>query len=145
MDPYSFILYVSQATDALDQSAQIALREKAILNAHIKDITGVLVYRKGFFMQYIEGQEQAVHELFSKLRGNDRHFNVRILSQGAVEARLFFDWTIRRVLGENPRPSSQSLIDLFETVLSSKQTSVNEVNAVLKRFWKNSEVLEINA
>jgi len=145
MEHFSFLLYVSQATDALDQSAQIALQEKALLNAHIEGITGVLVYRTGFFMQYIEGHEQAVHDLFRKLRGNDRHFNVRILSQGVIDSRLFLDWTIRWVNDKNPRPSSQSLIDLFETVLSSRQTSLNEVDAVLKRFWKNSEIVKIHA
>ena len=144
MTELSFLLYVSQATDSLSEEAQTALREKTLLYGQRENVTGVLVYRKGFFMQYLEGHEEELLDLFQKLRGNPRHFNVRVLSRGTLDKRLFNDWSVRWVNQDNSGPSSQSLIDLFETVLSPRgSTSTNEISAVLRRFWKNSEVLDL--
>jgi hypothetical protein len=127
----------------VQEEALLALREKAMLNSRRPGITGVLIYRKGFFMQYIEGKESAVLDLYRQLRGTELHFNVRVLSHGPLQNRLFDNWSIRWVLDNEPGPSSESLIDLFETVLSSKSISTNEISAVLRRFWKNSQILEL--
>jgi hypothetical protein len=143
MDPLTFLLYVSQSTDSLENETQRALREKALLNAGRTGVTGILFYRRGFFMQYLEGPEQVVLDLFRELRGTNRHHNVRVLSRGPLESRLFTDWTVRWVNDEETGPSSESLIDLFETVLSSKTVSPNEISAILKRFGKNSKAIDL--
>ncbi len=142
MSEISFLLYVSQATNTLNEEAQAVLREKALLNTNLHSITGILVFRKGYFMQYIEGRESEVLELFRQLRATGRHFNVRVLSRGTIKQRLFRDWSVRWVIGNEPGPSSESLIDVFETVLSSKVITSNEISAVLRRFSKNSEAFE---
>lgn len=143
MSEICFLLYVSQATDSVNEDAIEVLREKALLNTNLNGITGILVYRKGFFMQYIEGTENQVIDLFRQLRGTGRHFNVRVLSRGVLAKRLFDNWSVRWVMGEEPGPSSESLIDVFETVLASKVITTNEISAVLRRFAKNSELVEL--
>lgn len=144
MTELNFLLYVSQATDSLSDEAQAGLREKAMLYSQKENVTGVLVYRKGFFMQYIEGQETELLDLFQKLRGTPRHFNVRVLSRGVLDQRLFNNWSVRWVSQDDSGPSSQSLIDLFETVLSPRGgPGSNEISAILRRFWKNSEVMDM--
>ncbi len=144
MENLTFLLYASQALNTLEESARLALEKKSQLYTDLKEITGVLVYRQGFFMQYLEGHETSVLDLFRKLRGNEHHYNVRVLSRGLIDKRLFPNWTMRIVKDQRSVPSSQSLIDLFETVLSQKSQSSNEINLVLNRFWKDSEILHLN-
>lgn len=144
MEPLSFLLYASQAIDSLEERARLALENKAKLHINLGGITGVLVYRQGFFMQYLEGHESHVLEFFRKLRGNENHFNVRVLSRGNIQNRLFPNWSIRIVPDSNRTPSSQSLIDLFETILTPKSMPPNEINLILNKFWKDSEILHLN-
>jgi hypothetical protein len=103
-----------------------------------EDVTGVLVYRHGYFMQYLEGHELSVSDLFRKIRGNINHYNVRVLSQGSLPHRRFSDWTIKVVSLNGPSPSSESLIELFETVLLTKSSSESEIDAILRKFCKDS-------
>lgn len=140
MEQSFFLLYVSQAKDSLDRELQKNLADESISVAQSKGTTGVLIYRNGFFMQYIEGNELNVFEVFRWLRGASYHFNVRVLSQGHLENRIFKDLTFRLVAGQEAIPSSSSLIDLLETVLSSRSVTSGELQAVLRRFWRNSEV-----
>lgn len=144
MSKLTFLLYASQALNSLEENARLSLEKKSALYSDIKDITGVLVYRQGFFMQYLEGQESSVLDIFRKLRGHEHHFNVKVLSRGLIDRRLFSNWTMRVVKNHQATPSSQSLIDLFETVLSQNTQTSNEINLVLNRFWKDSEILHLN-
>lgn len=141
----SFLLYVSQATTPLEKETHLALREKAVLQASQEGITGLLLFRQGFFLQYLEGTGPTLHELFRQIRGTYRHFNVRILSEGSLQERLFSDWSARWVKTSPHSVSSQALIELFETVLETKNPSKNEIDAILRRFGKGSIPLPMAA
>ncbi|MEY4616303.1 MAG: hypothetical protein RJB66_1263 [Pseudomonadota bacterium] len=144
MNPVSFLLYVSQATTLLDEETHLACLEKAVLRSVHAGVTGQLLFRHGFFMQYLEGTEATVHDLFRHIRGTYRHFNVRILSEGTVDERLFTDWSAHWVREPSQTVSSQGLIDLFETVLTTKNPTKNELNAILRRFGQDSIPMPLN-
>lgn len=144
MELVRFLLYVSQVMGSVDEEAKDVLREKALINSSHQNVTGLLVYRKGFFMQYLEGPDGVVKNLFRQLRCTRCHHNVRLLTGGHFKERLFNNWTVRWVTTDEAIPSSESLIDLFETVLTSKAASIDELNAILRRFGKNSQqVMEL--
>ena len=145
MDALSFMLFVSQANRSRfgHSSDWISPEEASFLSPNDKSITGILLYRKGFYMQYWEGFESRLFEIYQHLRSHGQHCNVRILSSGALNSRLYEVWSARWVHHHDTKngPSSESLIDLFETVLSASNTSHSEVSAVLKHFGKNSQSL----
>jgi len=145
MDSVSFLLYVSQApkSSSTEEDAEV-LRRKIRDTRPPHEVTGILIYRRGYFMQYLEGHNTDVSELFWKLRGNVNHYNVRVLSQGVAKERRFSDWSIKHVSTNHITPSSESLIDLFETVLMSKAEVEWEIDAIIKRFCKDSVLLVIN-
>lgn len=145
MDSVNFLLYVSQAPkSSSDEEDTEILRRKVKDNRPPREVTGILIYRRGYFMQYLEGHNTSVSELFWRLRGNDNHYNVRVLSQGVTRGRRFSDWSIKHVSVDHVTPSSESLIDLFETVLMSKAEVEWEIDAIIKRFCKDSVLLVIN-
>lgn len=45
-----------------------------------------------FFLQLLEGPENAVKELFEVISKDTRHYEIKVLSQGPVEERVFIDW-----------------------------------------------------
>jgi len=145
METESFLLYVSQAPKSQNGQGYEALRRKMLEHPMpAGDVTGVLVYRNGYFMQYLEGQELSVAELFWNIRGIKNHYNIRVLSRGRLSRRRFSNWSIKVVSISGPSSSSESLIELFETVLLTKSSSENEIDAVLKRFCKDSVVFALD-
>lgn len=145
MEPICYLLFVSQSLSSAKEEAQRALEENAILcSAAGHSITGSLIYRRGYLMHYLEGNEQDVLDLYRQLRTLNRHCNVRVLGQGALHKRLYSSWSIHWVTNDDSGPSSESLIDLFETVLSAKSICQNELEAILRRFGKNATKMLLN-
>ncbi len=60
----------------------------------VLDITGILIYNKHEFIQLLGGDEAAVKELYEEIRLDDRHYNVSIFYEGAIEHRGFDGWSM---------------------------------------------------
>lgn len=88
------LVYVSLAEKEMsDQDLQILLKFARIKNERL-GITGLLLYRDGFFMQALEGEEEAVDGLFARIRQDTRHRDVLLLYKETIRDRAFPDWTM---------------------------------------------------
>ena len=88
------LVYVSKATsdipaDELDQ----LLRDARTNNAQL-DITGMLLYHDGSFIQVLEGDEQKVTRVFEKIERDPRHENTNVVLKTTVAERAFNDWAM---------------------------------------------------
>ena len=110
------LLYLSDATrcytrDDLDRLMAFARPRNAERN-----ITGLLFYSAGHFVQLLEGPPAAVDELMSIIEQDDRHRNVRVLLSRPTEARLFEHWEMGlldlELCSETHRRKLRRLIDV---------------------------------
>lgn len=89
--PYQLI-YSSEAS----QSMTTTNLEEILLDARsgneARDITGVLVYVDGVFLQIIEGEREAVLALMASLRGDARHSSIKVFYEAEIEERTFASW-----------------------------------------------------
>jgi hypothetical protein len=69
------------------------LREATARNG-IEGITGLLYTQDDCFLQAIEGPEESVADLLAGLNGDDRHRDITILVDRAIDQREFGDWTM---------------------------------------------------
>jgi len=90
------LVYVSLATHPMTDDELRDLLEISRDNNARLDITGMLLYRDGFFIQALEGQEQAVEDLFTKISKDPRHTNVLVVHRGNIsrEGRTFAEWAM---------------------------------------------------
>ncbi|MGI9211145.1 MAG: BLUF domain-containing protein [Methylococcaceae bacterium] len=58
------------------------------------DITGLLLYRGGFFMQLLEGPEDAVDALYERVRRDERHSDVLLIYKENIVEREFPGWSM---------------------------------------------------
>lgn len=91
--PYS-LLYVSSATHPFSASDLATLLQRARERNTSADITGMLLYKDGNFMQLLEGDEQAVNELYRRIATDPRHGGAITLLKGLVTERSFADWSM---------------------------------------------------
>lgn len=88
------IMYVSHAARAFEKTELAALHAKARANNRRAGITGMLVYKEGWFVQVLEGEEAAVRRLFAIIQRDSRHGEVCLLAEGTVAGREFADWSM---------------------------------------------------
>src|SRR5688572_12935407 len=58
------------------------------------DITGLLLYRDGSFIQALEGPEVAVERLYRKIRMDPRHRRVMTVLRSPLASRIFTGWSM---------------------------------------------------
>lgn len=89
-----FIIYVSSASEQFSQPDLLSLLEKCHENNVKLEITGMLLYKDGNFMQVLEGEEETVRNLYNKIAGDTRHHGAMTLLQGNMDKRQFPDWSM---------------------------------------------------
>lgn len=90
--PMQMLIYVSSAVDLFTEDELIALLEKARKKNSALDITGMLLYRDGNFMQLLEGPKDAVYFLSETIRGDPRHSGFLSLLDQETNTREFAEW-----------------------------------------------------
>lgn len=88
------VLYTSNArTPFSDDDLAELLAQSRASNA-AKDLTGMLLYRGGRFVQVLEGPEQTVRDIIATIAADARHSNMRVLIEQPIAHREFSDWTM---------------------------------------------------
>ena len=88
------VIYVSEKTDSSDSSLTkiFDISEK---NNPEKGISGCLLIGSNSYLQFLEGPSLAVEELYSKIKVDSRHKNVKKLHDQSVEEKLFSSWSMK--------------------------------------------------
>jgi hypothetical protein len=93
-EPLFHLIYSSQATMRLSQPGLLDLLKHARLRNETRGLTGMLLYRNGMYLQFLEGKPEEVTGLLDRLRGDGRHKNIAMLREGNLRGRLFPDWSM---------------------------------------------------
>jgi len=88
------IAYLSSAVTEFTKPQLRDLLERSRKNNDALNITGLLLYRGGNFMQVIEGDEKSVRSLYDKLSKDPRHKGIFKLFDEPVPDREFPEWSM---------------------------------------------------
>ena len=88
------LIYVSSAQVPFSNADLAALLEISRRNNALIDVTGMLVYRDGNFMQAIEGEEETIMRLQEKITRDPRHDGLITLLTQRIEKRQFPAWSM---------------------------------------------------
>ena len=109
------ISYVSAASDPFDDDCLNDLLAQSRRSNHEHDLTGMLLYRRGRFFQVLEGPQDAVDELMTKIRRDPRHTDVRVLLSEHIDERRFTEWTMGyEPIGVPATPAPEGFRDTFD-------------------------------
>lgn len=92
--PLYSLVYASTAASPLDDTQLDELLRAARRRNATLGISGLLLYRAGRFIQFLEGPEPEVRALYATIERDPRHLTPRILNEGHPEGRQFADWTM---------------------------------------------------
>jgi Sensors of blue-light using FAD len=101
-----FHVVCASTTSHLPTKAELhaMLEETREINAQAS-VTGILLYKDGNFLQVLEGDQEAVMRLVSKIKEQQRHKDCQILLRGTSDHRLFPDWSMafRDLMDNSPK------------------------------------------
>ncbi len=83
------ICYVSNTHSELRDTALEALFSETTKNNTSNNITGILLYESGNFLQVLEGDEEILKNLFDKIKADSRHRNIFVILSKTSERKIF--------------------------------------------------------
>ena len=131
------LVYVSHEVRPLTTADLDALLEESRRNNARLEVTGMLLYHDGDFMQVLEGEEEAVREIYRRIVADPRHSGILVLDDTPVPDREFAGWWMgfRRVeRGEIP----QGFTDFFNRDLDPETMGRGGDAILFLRSFKRS-------
>ncbi|SFR53215.1 BLUF domain-containing protein [Thiomicrospira sp. ALE5] len=105
------LVYTSRASSMMTEIELEELRNEAIYFNSMQQITGLLLYNNGIFLQLLEGEQHDIESLYSKIKQDFRHYDVRQIYSRPIEKRSFGKWSMR-FFNVSPHQRQTELLDL---------------------------------
>lgn len=133
------LVYISKATEIFDQDGLFKILDAAKENNSHQNITGSLLYDGGRFIQILEGEKEAITELYEKISEDERHTNVKLLYLEEASIRLFPNWSMNMVNLNVDKPKNLSeLKEILEQIDEVKKVGSTPIVIKLFKAFQNA-------
>ena len=132
-------VYSSAATEPMPKSKLYKILVEARVNNKLSDVTGLLVYVDGKFLQILEGEEGVVASLLEKISHDRRHKDLKVVYKANIEQRTFASWQMAYVsLSARELAAWAGLRNTttLEDTLATLESEPNRFPAVLRELLK---------
>lgn len=103
-----------------------------------KNITGMLLYRSGVFLQLLEGDEQEVKALYGKIALDSRHEGIKVVVNQQNNERVFEHWSMAyRKIDDKDFNKLESIVkwdDLIQESSEGKSIPNTKIMQLFKEF-----------
>ncbi|MEM9858657.1 MAG: BLUF domain-containing protein [Bacteroidota bacterium] len=131
-----YLIYVSQAAQTPNDEDIKELVKTSEANNSAVEISGMLIYLDGKYLQILEGAKRDVQNLYDKIAKDRRHKQVRVLIEGDIEKRNFENWTMGfKMLGRQNFKELSGFTDLDEFFNQKNFSEESHVALVFLRLF----------
>ncbi|WP_412480483.1 BLUF domain-containing protein [Azonexus sp. IMCC34839] len=92
--PLVQLIYVSSAKQELTEAELDAILESSVRGNTPLQVTGLLLYSHGSFMQVLEGESAAVDEVYRRICDDPRHHHLIEILREEIGEREFGRWAM---------------------------------------------------
>jgi hypothetical protein len=140
MELLESLVYVSSAVHPDSDAQLFQLLERARARNKRCDVTGLLLFDAGNFMQYIEGPGVGLFEVYEHIKRDPLHTGLIELCREQTDHRAFGSWSmVARVFG----PSGQVRNVIADTdqgfTIHSLSGAKGSAEILLRGFWQRSQ------
>lgn len=128
------IVYVSSSTELLEESQLMSLLAEIREKNQRNNITGMLLYKDGDFMQAIEGPEHILVPLYEEIAEDDRHSQIIELIRQVKTKRDFGGWTMGYKQLTEKSEHLEGFNRFFDEDVIINDESGNEALELMKMF-----------
>jgi hypothetical protein len=133
------IIYLSTAIHLMGDEELIEILNVARQKNAQHNITGVLLYSEGTFLQILEGTDKEVDTIFASIKSDKRHKNIITLLNEAIDHKSFPDWAMGFTLVKPDKAD-----ELAGYLKAADKLTVKDGNSaavsILKTFIENNKL-----
>lgn len=142
-----YLSYVSQMTlkAGMNPKALADIMNVAQTQNRAHQLTGFLCFGNGYFFQYLEGEKQAVEQLFDNIQRDVRNRNVTLISDGLIDKRLFQDWQMLMININNP-DTPEEITSAFESMQpnTAKRQQAEKLVDIMRSQYNRRTLIDFN-
>ncbi|WP_109487925.1 BLUF domain-containing protein [Occallatibacter savannae] len=106
------------------------------------EVTGALLFSRGFFAQVLEGSLTSVQSTLEKIRSDPRHTEISVLSCRPIAKRNFADWSMAYAEPDRDGTVSERINGILENASCIDcDDAGSEVLSVLQMLITGSETI----
>lgn len=123
------IIYLSSATTKFTNDELASLLRTSRKHNEVNNITGLLLYSDGNFLQIIEGEKKKLKQLFyEKICIDKRHKDIIKVFESKVDKRLYSNWS----LGFNiiHKASQKEISTISGFIINDEQEIYDEIVSI---------------
>lgn len=107
------VVYTSCATSANPRNDRESILASSRRNNGLDGISGVLWFENKRYLQLLEGPPESVGSTLDRIRVDPRHSDLVVLEDSEQHERIFGDWAMAGVPGDQPADGSVRLRQLL--------------------------------
>jgi len=88
------LIYASTMSEDCTAKGLVDVFETAQRENAKRNVTGILCYDAGYFLQCLEGPRAEVNEVYCAIVSDPRHTRLEILDYARTDARMFSAWSM---------------------------------------------------
>ena len=133
------LVYVSSATRRIASTDLFEIEQVSQYKNARARITGVLLFHKKTFMQFLEGASPAdVHTLQRIIRRDSRHHKLEVIRNSLIPRRQFEGWSMKLIERQDLQPGSGIVERKLKTVADATQlvaANARESLFIMRSMW----------
>lgn len=94
VQPLYRLVYISKTTETMTSEAIKELLIGSRQRNEVFQISGLLLYMHGNFLQVLEGGQSDVEQLYKNISADPRHSDTEVISAKKIDARVFSEWAM---------------------------------------------------
>jgi len=136
-----YLIFISLATKLFTEDEINDIVIPGRKNNAANNVTGLLLYSEGVFMQIIEGSKTDVAETYKRIAADTRHKKVVVIVEGEHDTRTFPGLDMAYSL------ANKDFVEKMEGYMNDSKTGPSKLNEeypainVLKIFAENNNIL----
>ncbi|TSJ36561.1 BLUF domain-containing protein [Mucilaginibacter corticis] len=90
----NYLVYLSTAVKLFSGEELEQILAISRINNVKNNLTGLLLYHDGSFIQLLEGEPSDLADTYSRIQTDNRHKNLIVIDEGELEERIFANWNM---------------------------------------------------
>lgn len=115
------LVYVSEAVEDISYTDIQNILDVSRANNAKEGITGILIFYEGYFLQLLEGPEDAVRKTLNKILLDERNYELKVLVENNGSERLFANWTMAFYDGDISSNITEDMTSLFKLCFENER------------------------
>ncbi len=136
------LVYTSYAVKPFTEEELLDLLRQSRERNKECNVSGILLYVQGKFMQVLEGKKSFVEEIYSSIQRDTRHSRVTLVLEGDSPKRIFKGWSMGfKKLSNDDFISTSGFTDIDVFFNENKMKESSSVLLIfLKLFYRKNMV-----